>query len=87
MGIGSADAFHTIVEAVKLAYADRDRYYGDPDFVQVPMAALLSDAYAASRRALIDPHAREPRAAAGAARSDRNGSGFRLFYENRKNGV
>jgi gamma-glutamyltranspeptidase/glutathione hydrolase len=54
MGIGSADAFHTIVEAVKLAYADRDRYYGDPDFVQVPMAALLSDAYAASRRTLID---------------------------------
>jgi gamma-glutamyltranspeptidase/glutathione hydrolase len=55
MGIGSADAFHTIVEAVKLAYADRDRYYGDPDFVQVPMSALLSDAYAASRRTLIDP--------------------------------
>jgi gamma-glutamyltranspeptidase/glutathione hydrolase len=54
MGIGSADAFHTIVEAVKLAYADRDRYYGDPDFVQVPMSALLSDAYAASRRTLID---------------------------------
>ena len=47
MGVGSADALHTIVEAMKLAYADRDRYYGDPDFVQVPVAALLSDAYAA----------------------------------------
>jgi gamma-glutamyltranspeptidase / glutathione hydrolase len=54
MGAGSPDAVHTIVEAVKLAYADRDRYYGDPDFVQVPMASLLSDTYAASRRALID---------------------------------
>lgn len=55
MGQGSADATHTIVEAVKLAYADRDRYYADPDFVRVPGAALLSAEYAALRRALIDP--------------------------------
>jgi gamma-glutamyltranspeptidase/glutathione hydrolase len=55
MGAGSPDAVHTIVEAIKLAYADRDKYYGDPDFVQVPMTALLSDAYTRSRRALIDP--------------------------------
>ena len=55
MGAGSADAIHTIVEAIKLAYADRDRYYGDPDFVRVPGDALLSEPYAASRRPLIDP--------------------------------
>ena len=55
MGLGSADAFHTIVEAVKLAYADRDHYYGDPDFVRVPGPALLSTDYAGVRRALIDP--------------------------------
>jgi gamma-glutamyltranspeptidase / glutathione hydrolase len=55
MGPGSPDAVHTIVEAIKLAYADRDKYYGDPDFVQVPMAGLLSNAYTTSRRALIDP--------------------------------
>jgi gamma-glutamyltranspeptidase / glutathione hydrolase len=55
MGSGSPDAVHTIVEAIKLAYADRDKYYGDPDFVQVPMAGLLSNAYTTSRRALIDP--------------------------------
>lgn len=55
MGAGSPDAIHTIVEAIKLAYADRDRYYGDPDFVRVPGDTLLSEAYAASRRALIDP--------------------------------
>ena len=55
MGAGSADAIHTIVESVKLAYADRDRYYGDPDFVSVPGETLLSAPYAAARRKLIDP--------------------------------
>ena len=55
MGQGSADALHTTVEAIKLAYADRDRYYGDPDFVRVPGEALLSAPYAAQRRSLIDP--------------------------------
>ena len=55
MGAGSADALHTTVEAIKLGYADRDRYYGDPDFVRVPGDALLSGPYAALRRGLIDP--------------------------------
>jgi gamma-glutamyltranspeptidase/glutathione hydrolase len=55
MGAGSADAMHTTVEAIKLAYADRDRYYGDPDFVRVPGDVLLSAPYADARRALIDP--------------------------------
>jgi gamma-glutamyltranspeptidase/glutathione hydrolase len=55
MGAGSADALHTTVEAIKLAYADRDRYYGDPDFVRVPGDVLLSAAYADLRRPLIDP--------------------------------
>jgi gamma-glutamyltranspeptidase/glutathione hydrolase len=55
MGRGSPDAIHTIVESIKLAYADRDRYYADPDFARVPAQALLAPAYAAARRALIDP--------------------------------
>ena len=55
MGHGSADAVHTIVEAIKLAYADRDRYYADPDFAKVPGEALLSASYAARRRTLIEP--------------------------------
>lgn len=55
MGAGSADALHTIAEAIKLAYADRDVYYGDPDFAKVPGKALLSKRYAELRRALIDP--------------------------------
>ena len=55
MGAGSADAMHTITEAIKLAYADRDRYYGDPDFTKVPGDVLLSKPYADERRRLIDP--------------------------------
>ena len=55
MGYGSADYLHTVTEAMKLAYADRDTYYADPAFVQVPAEGLLSKAYAKERAALIDP--------------------------------
>src|SRR5215212_9143150 len=51
----SPDFIHTVVEASKLAFADREAFYGDPDFVDVPMQTLLSDAYNADRRKLIDP--------------------------------
>jgi len=54
-GHNSADYVHTIVEAAKLAFADREQWYGDPDFVDVPLAGLLSPDYAEARRALIDP--------------------------------
>jgi gamma-glutamyltranspeptidase / glutathione hydrolase len=53
MGSGSADYLHTVHEAIKLAYDDRNAFYGDPAFASVPMAGLLSKAYAADRRALI----------------------------------
>src|SRR6185295_8139306 len=52
---GSADYLHTVVEAMKLAYADRDSYYADPAFVAVPAEGLLSKAYAKERALLIDP--------------------------------
>src|SRR5690606_21239956 len=55
MGYGSADYLHTITEAMKLAYADRDTYYADPAFVRVPAEGLLSKAYAKERAARIDP--------------------------------
>jgi gamma-glutamyltranspeptidase / glutathione hydrolase len=51
----STDYIHTIVEAAKLAFADRDAYYADPKFTDVPMAPLLSDEYSNMRRRLIDP--------------------------------
>jgi len=55
MGLNSADYIHTVIEAEKLALADRDEYYGDPHFVKVPIAQLLSDQYTKMRRELIDP--------------------------------
>jgi gamma-glutamyltranspeptidase / glutathione hydrolase len=47
------DFIHFVVECSKLAYADRETFYGDPDFVDVPMTTLLSDAYNAERRKLV----------------------------------
>ncbi|MBS1877743.1 MAG: gamma-glutamyltransferase family protein [Acidobacteria bacterium] len=55
MGHNSPRYLHTVIEAVKLAFADRDRYYGDPKFSKIPEEILLSKAYAAERRKLIDP--------------------------------
>jgi gamma-glutamyltranspeptidase/glutathione hydrolase len=51
----SPDYLHTVVEALKLAFADRDTYYADPAFVRVPGEGLLSKAYAKERAKLIDP--------------------------------
>ncbi|NOY37138.1 MAG: gamma-glutamyltransferase [Chlorobi bacterium] len=65
MGFGSADYIHTFVEAKKLAFADRAKYYADPDFAKIPVEQLLSKEYAAKRRAEINPRR--------AARSDAAG--------------
>jgi gamma-glutamyltranspeptidase / glutathione hydrolase len=54
MGFFSPDYVHVTVEAMKLAYADRDKYYGDPAFVKVPLKQLLSDEYTKIRYPLID---------------------------------
>ena len=55
MGHNSPDYVHAVVECMKLAYADRELYYGDPGFADVPLGRLLSKPYAAERRRLIDP--------------------------------
>jgi len=53
-GHNSGAYVHLVLEAVKLAFADREQYYGDPDQVKVPMEALLSDSYGAMRAKLIE---------------------------------
>lgn len=60
LGHNSPDYIHVLTEALKLAFADRQRYYGDPQFVKVPIDVLLSAQYAAQRRAMIDNAAASP---------------------------
>lgn len=55
MGHNSATYIHTLIEAAKLAFADREAYYGDPEFTAVPIDGLLASRYAELRRGLIDP--------------------------------
>lgn len=54
MGHNGPEYLHTVIEAVKLAFADRDRYYGDPKHAEIPEKMLLSREYAAERRGQID---------------------------------
>lgn len=69
LGHNSPAYLHLYLETAKLAFADRERYYGDPDFVHVPLARLLSDDYAAARRQLIDPARANPHLRPGEADS------------------
>ena len=55
LGAANATSWHLIAESMRLAYADRDKYLGDSDFVQVPVAGLTDPPYLASRSALISP--------------------------------
>jgi gamma-glutamyltranspeptidase / glutathione hydrolase len=80
MGLGSADTLHTLTEAMKLAFDDRDVFYGDPDFAKVPGEALLALDYANERRKLIDPKrasvTHRPGSPGGAAAADRQTPGL-----------
>jgi gamma-glutamyltranspeptidase/glutathione hydrolase len=78
-GHNRPDYLHTVVEAVKLAFADREQYYGDPQFTAVPLAGLLSKDYARRRAALIDP-----RRAAGELRPGDPATGAPLLPEERR---
>jgi gamma-glutamyltranspeptidase / glutathione hydrolase len=57
LGLGSAEYVHTVVECAKLAFADREAFYGDPAFVEVPLETLLSEDYNDERRGLIGDEA------------------------------
>ncbi len=60
LGAYTTETLHFMIEAMKLAYADRAVFLGDPDFVTVPVERLISKAYAAERRAIIDPARAKP---------------------------
>ena len=77
---GSADHLHAVIECAKLAFADREAWYGDPRFADVPLDDLLSAGYAAERRALVGAQAsrscgRAARTAAAAAARVRHRGG------------
>ena len=65
MGRNSPDMLHTMIEAKKIAWADRAKYYADPAFAKIPLETLLSTEYAAERRKLIDPMRAAKTVAAG----------------------
>src|SRR5438105_8330627 len=67
MGFGSAQALHTMIEAKKIAWADRAKFYADPEFAKIPLAGLLSKEYATERRKLIDPNRAAKAVEAGVA--------------------
>jgi gamma-glutamyltranspeptidase/glutathione hydrolase len=67
-------AAHTIIEAERLALADRARYLADPDFVTAPIAGLLDPSYLAERRRLIDPDRAQANVAAGTPPNTRQGA-------------
>jgi gamma-glutamyltranspeptidase/glutathione hydrolase len=65
LGFGSAQYLHLLIEAKKLAFEDRARFYADPAFVEVPVQRLISKEYAAERRSSIDPGRAARRVEAG----------------------
>ncbi|MEM7479905.1 MAG: gamma-glutamyltransferase [Acidobacteriota bacterium] len=65
MGFGSTDYIHLFIEAKKLAFEDRAKFYADPDFHDIPVAALISKEYAGERRKLIDSERAARRLEAG----------------------
>src|SRR5262249_22957915 len=58
--VGSASSIHFEAEAMRRAYADRNEYVGDPDFIKVPIAGLLDPTYLAKLRGSIDPERATP---------------------------
>ena len=82
MGRNSAETLHAMIEAKKIAWADRAKFYADPEFAKIPLAGLLSKEYAAERRKLIDPgHAAK---AVEAGMPPANGAGLQPTREPRQ---
>jgi gamma-glutamyltranspeptidase / glutathione hydrolase len=65
MGQNSPETLHTMIEAKKIVWADRAKFYADPAFAKIPLKSLVSKEYAAERRKLIDPNRAAKSVAAG----------------------
>jgi gamma-glutamyltranspeptidase / glutathione hydrolase len=76
MGHNSPDYLHHLIEAKKIAYEDRARFYADPAFTRIPLEELLSDAYTERRRRLLDPRRASTEIPAGDPRAGRGGTIF-----------
>ena len=87
MGFGSAAYLHTLVEAKKLAYEDRARYYADPAFTDVPVAHLISKDYADERRKLILPQQASHALPAGDAQLDKGDTVYLTVADSARNMV
>ncbi len=81
MGHNSPEYLHLLLEALKLAFADADKYVADPDFADIPLEPLLSKKYAASRRNLIDKNRAGQKVTAGVP--DRGGDTVYLAVTDR----
>ncbi len=79
LGHNSADYVHHLAEALKLAFADREAYYGDPAMIEVPLATLISEEYAAERRKLIRPDQAWPEMPSPGVLGSQAGRGFGDF--------
>ncbi len=79
LGHNSADYVHLLAEALKLAFADREAYYGDPAMIEVPLATLISQEYAAERRKMIRPDQAWPEMPPPGVLGSQAGRGFGDF--------
>jgi gamma-glutamyltranspeptidase/glutathione hydrolase len=87
MGPTSADYWHLFLEAEKLTYADRAKYYADPDFAKLPIAELISKPYAERRRKLIDLHHARLKVPAGEPKLSRGDTVYLTVVDKDRNCV
>jgi gamma-glutamyltranspeptidase/glutathione hydrolase len=87
LGLGSTAYAHLFLEAKKLAFEDRAKFYADPDFTKLPLRQLLSKEYAAERRKLIDPQRAARRYDAGNPRLDEGDTVYLTTADQRGNMV
>jgi len=87
LGHNSADALHLLVEAKKLAFEDRARFYCDPDVYSIPVAELISKEYAAERRTLINPRRAQRRMPHGDFPIERGDTTFLVAADKDRNFV